>query len=219
MSRPLSFIGFSGCGKSHLAGRLATDLSFNHIECDRLIENSLEQVLPKSAPGTLRLASWLGQPYDSGYAERAQQYLEAEQETLTSTLDSLARDSESDRPTVIDTSGSVIYCDSDLLLRLRELTTVVYLQISLADEEKMFALYRSDPKPLIWHTAYKPLGQEKPEETLRRCYPLLLAQRTSAYEKLAHVIVPFNYAIRSSVRPEDVLKAVARLAPNCSPVT
>lgn len=207
MNRPLTLIGFSGCGKSHLARRLAAAHGYRNIECDHLIEEKLEPSLPDVPAGTVRVAAWLGQPYDLGFPGRQQRYFFAEQEVLGEVTNELESVPPS-VPTVIDTTGSVIYIDHGLLERLRVISTIVYLKISADDEQAMFEQYLSDPKPVVWQNIFQPQPDEPPADALRRCYPLLIAQRSGLYESLADVVVPVPYQTRGDFLPEEMLKRV-----------
>lgn len=195
MTRPLTLVGFSGSGKSHLARRLAAERGYRHLDCDLRIEEKLASSLPRDGSGTRRLANWLGQPYDLGFPGRQQRYFFAEQEVLSEMLDDLAN-APSEAPTVIDTTGSVIYVEGPLLERLRDISTVVYLRIAAEDEQAMFEQYLADPKPVLWQQVYQQLPGESRAEALRRCYPQLIAQRSELYERLAHCVVDTPYCAR-----------------------
>jgi len=126
----------------------------------------------------------MGWPDNPKYAEREAQYLEEEIHTLGEILTGLERESE--RPLVLDTTGSVIYTGNNLLLRLRRRMTVVHLAASADEQQLLIERYLSDPKPVLWRGAFQPKRGESAGETVARCYPALIAARRQSYEALAH---------------------------------
>jgi hypothetical protein len=174
----------SGAGKTFWTKQLA-GVGWEANSCDDGIEQKLAPRLAQGGhAGINGVAAWLGWPDGPNYAEREAQYLEAEIHTLQEALDGLAK--AADRPLVLDTTGSVIYAGTNLLLQLRRRMTVVYLAAS-ADEHQLFIdRYLSDPKPVLWRGAFQPKKGESPRETVARCYPMLMAARRQSYETLAH---------------------------------
>ena len=132
----------------------------------------------------------MGWPDTPQYAEREAQYLEEEIHALGEALTALEH--ESDKPMVLDTTGSVIYAGNNLLLRLRRRMTVVYLAASAEEQQLLIERYLSDPKPVLWRGAFRPKRGEAPRETVARCYPMLMAARRQSYEALAHCTLPVS---------------------------
>jgi shikimate kinase len=91
---------------------------------------------------------------------------------------------------VLDTTGSVVYTRDDICRRLKRLTTVVYLEASLGEEEILIARYLSDPKPVLWGDQFSRRPGESGAAAITRCYPALIAQRKRLYERYAHRIIP-----------------------------
>jgi shikimate kinase len=179
----LALVGMSGAGKSFWTKKLAAE-GWTAISCDDRIEEKLASRLAAGGySGINGVAAWMGWPDNEKYAEREAQYLEEEIHTLGEVLTSLERQSE--KPLVLDTTGSVIYTGNNLLLRLRRRMTVVYLAASAEEQQLLIERYLSDPKPVLWRGAFQPKKDESPEETVARCYPALIAARRQSYETLA----------------------------------
>jgi hypothetical protein len=174
----------SGAGKTFWTKKLAAE-GFAAISCDDRIEEKLAPRLARHGhAGIHGVAAWMGWPDSAQYAEREAQYLEEEIHTLGEVLNSLERETE--KPLVLDTTGSVIYTGNNLLLRMRRRMTVVYLAASAEEQELLVERYLSDPKPVLWRGAFQAKKGETPRETVARCYPLLISARRQSYEALAH---------------------------------
>jgi shikimate kinase len=180
----LSFIGMSGAGKSHWAGKLA-GAGFRVIGIDDRIEQKLA---PELASGGHRgiggVAAWMGWPNQHTYREREQKYLACEVEAMGEALDEVER--QPARGIILDTTGSVVYTGERICQRMQSLTTVVYLRASAAEEQLLISRYLSDPKPVLWGDQFKPRPDESTREAIARCYPQLIAQRKKLYERYAH---------------------------------
>ena len=180
----LALVGMSGAGKTFWTKQLAA-AGWNGISCDDRIEQKLAPRLADGGhAGINGVAAWMGWPDNPHYAEREALYLEAEIHTLQEALDSLKL--ESGKPLVLDTTGSVIYAGTNLLLQLRRKMAVVYLAASPNEQHLLIQRYLSDPKPVLWRGAFQPKRGETPRETVSRCYPMLMAARRQSYEALAH---------------------------------
>ena len=173
----VSLVGMSNIGKSWLAGKLADTQGIRTLEVDTFIRDELGQ------RSMADFAQWLGHPNTSGYGEREARSLELEDRATLAALDAL------ERPTVLDTTGSVIYCGR-ALRRLEAETFVVYLRASEALRGKLEALYFSHPKPLNWNGYFRQSDGESFGEAVARCYPQLLRARDAAYRDVADHVVP-----------------------------
>lgn len=128
----LALVGMSGAGKTFWTKRLAA-AGWDAICCDDGIEQRLAPRLAQGGhAGINGVAAWMGWPDGRDYAEREAQYLEAEIHILQKALDDVVK--AAGRPLVLDTTGSVIYAGTNLLLQLRRRMTVVYLAAA-ADEQ------------------------------------------------------------------------------------
>ena len=184
----LSLIGMSGCGKSHWTKHLAAH-GCPTVCCDDEIEKRLAPVLQAGKhSGINGVAAWMSWPDSPTYAERETEYLREEIATLDELLSSLEKDPQ--REMVIDTTGSVICTGNHILHRLRKLTTVVYLAASEQEVQLLIERYLRDPKPVLWQGVFQKRPGEIPQDTVVRCYPLLIAARRRSYEALAHITLP-----------------------------
>ncbi len=184
----IALVGMSGAGKSFWTKRLAAT-GRPSISCDDVIEERLEPHLVSAGhSGINGVAAWMGWPNSATYAQREADYLSAEIAALDELLSELERDPQ--RQLVLDTTGSVIYAGNNILMRLRRQMTVVYLAASPQEQELLIGRYLNDPKPVLWRGAFQPKSGETPRDTVKRCYPKLLAARHQSYEALAHCTLP-----------------------------
>ncbi len=139
--------------------------------------------------GTQGLGKWMGLPHMPDFKAKGEIYLAHEREVMRQVLDE-ARDS--DKPTIIDTTGSVIYTGAEILADLRDVARVIYLQASDAHIDDLFRRYIAHPKPTLWDIHYAPQEGETSRETLQRCYPYLLHDRAKRYKEIAHVTLPYD---------------------------
>jgi shikimate kinase len=180
----LALIGMSGVGKTFWTKRLA-QAGHRTICCDDRIEQRLHSRLESGGyAGIHGVASWMGWPDSSTYAEREADYLAEEIATLDEVLTDLERNPSSEL--ILDTTGSVIYTGNNLLRRLRRQMSIVYLVASAEEQQLLMERYLHDPKPVLWRGAFQPKKGETPRETVARCYPILIAARRQSYEALAH---------------------------------
>jgi shikimate kinase len=178
----------SGAGKTFWAKRLA-EAGHPSVSCDDRIEQRLRARLEAgSHSGITGVAAWMGWPDSATYAEREAEYLAEEIVNLDEVLTDLERDPA--KELILDTTGSVIYAGTNLLLRLRRQMTVVYLAASREEQQLLIERYLNDPKPVLWRGAFQPRPGETPHDTVARCYPALIEGRRRSYEALAHCTVP-----------------------------
>ena len=135
----------------------------------------------------IALAAWMGMPYEFGFSEREAAYLSGEKAALEHVISHVG-----DENTVIDTTGSVVYLPKELLRRLKEISTVVYLVASDEQIVKMTETFFSTPKPLVWGQVFGLRSGENNEQALRRCYSELLRWRRDRYEALADMTIGYE---------------------------
>ena len=180
----LALIGMSGAGKTFWTKKLAAD-GCPAVSCDDRIEQKLARQLGAGGfSGINGVAAWMGWPDAATYAQRESEYLAAEIHALDQILTELEKRPE--KSLVLDTTGSVIYTGNNLLMRLRRQVTIVHLAASAEEQQLLIERYLNDPKPVLWRGAFQPRAEEKPRETVARCYPALIAARRQSYEALAH---------------------------------
>ena len=184
----LALIGMSGAGKSHWAKNLAA-LGCPTVCCDDQIEARLAPILKAGGyTGINGVAAWMGWPDSPAYPEREAQYLSEEIAVLDEVLSGLEKDPK--RELVLDTTGSVISTGNHTLHRLRRQMTVVYLAAAADEIQLLIQRYLEDPKPVLWQGAFRPRPGETSQQTVVRCYPVLIAARRQSYEALAHLTLP-----------------------------
>lgn len=191
----LSLIGMSGSGKTHWSRKLA-EAGYARIGCDDRIERRLaHQGHLTGSGGIERVARWMGQPYEPGYAAREGAYLAAERAVVNDILDKIDLGIDAGRVTnlAIDTTGSVIYLGEEACRQLQAQTTVVYLETSPDEMEEMFRQYLADPKPVMWSDAFRRREGETDQQALQRCYRDLLHKRRALYGLYAAVKFPAGW--------------------------
>jgi shikimate kinase len=184
----LALIGMSGSGKSHWTKNLAA-AGCPTVSCDDEIEARLAPTLKAGGHSGIKgVAAWMGWPNSSTYAQRESEYLTQEIAVLDEVLSGLEKDSK--RSLVLDTTGSVIATGNHTLHRLRRQMTIVYLAASRDELQLLVQSYLEEPKPVLWQGAFRPNPGETPQQTVVRCYPVLIAARHQSYEALAHLTLP-----------------------------
>lgn len=181
----LALVGMSGAGKTFWSLRMA-QAGYPAVCCDDVIESRLARRLAAGGfAGINGVAAWMGWPDSPTYAQREAEYLAEEIATLDEVLNGLEKNAS--REVVLDTTGSVIYAGNHLLMRLRRQMKIVYLAATKEEQELLIGRYLNDPKPVLWRGAFQARAGEAPRETVKRCYPALIAARRQSYEALAHV--------------------------------
>jgi len=183
----LALVGMSGSGKTFWTRKLAA-AGWKSVCCDDLIEQRLAPRLAAGGhSGINGVAAWMGWPNSGTYVQREAEYLAEEIGVMDEFLNNL--ENTSGTPIVLDTTGSVIYAQNNILMRLRRQMTVVHLANTENEQRLLVERYLNDPKPVLWRGTFHVKDQETPRETVARCYPLLIAARKKSYETLAHCSV------------------------------
>ncbi|MEM6506112.1 MAG: AAA family ATPase [Planctomycetota bacterium] len=201
----LCFIGMSGVGKSYWAKQLA-QAGWVHFDCDAMIAERLGELISVGGneDAVHAVGRWMGMPWDTGYADRESQYLSLERAVSDNAIDSLA----TEVPTIIDTTGSVIYAGDKLHDRLSRATRVVYFDVPDEVRQQMVELYLSEPKPLLWQGAYQPRPGESQADALARCYADLLTNRAERYRDLVDVVIDYHAVREPGFEVSDLLKMI-----------
>jgi shikimate kinase len=184
----IGLIGMSGAGKSSWASRLAA-AGFTWLHCDELIADKLRANFDVGAGSVHDLGQWMGFPYEARYAQHEAIYLASETEVLGKIVEDIAQGRYASADLIIDLTGSAIYVDPEVLSRVRQAATIVYLAVSPKLHDRMVHDYIANPRPIIWKGFYRPQPHEAPAAALARCYPQLLADRERLYAELSHVTI------------------------------
>ena len=207
----LSFIGMSGTGKSHWSSQLI-EQGYQRFCCDDLIEKRLESKLMASDGSFVPMGQWMGFPYEPDYPQREAEYLRLEIEVLNEILTYLeATPNGNTDNIIIDTTGSVIYTGGDILARLQQLTTIVYLDTPLAVQEQMRSAYCTNPAPVVWHDHFNRQSGETNAAALARCYPALLSTRTHAYKEWADITLDYHMLRQPTFTVDDFLSEISQV--------
>src|SRR6202045_1842483 len=122
----LALVGMSGSGKTFWTRKLAA-AGWKSVCCDDLIERRLAPRLAAGGhSGINGVAAWMGWPNSGTYMQPEAEYLRGEIGVMDEFLNNLEKDS-SGTAIVLDTTGSVIYAQNNILMRLRRQMTVVHL--------------------------------------------------------------------------------------------
>ncbi|MEP3891792.1 MAG: hypothetical protein ABJN69_15160 [Hellea sp.] len=192
----IAFIGMSNIGKSYTAMRLATKYDFSLIEVDKLIWENLGHDSMEA------FAHWQGHPYTDGYGAREAHSISLETEATRKALKTVKRNP------MIDTTGSVIYTDGDVLSLLRQDFYIVYIEAESDHIERLKVQYFKHPKPLIWAGHYQKLDGKTETESILDCYPKLLASRGKAYASHADVVLPSTLILNPDVDINAIYEAL-----------
>jgi len=192
----VAFIGMSNIGKSYTAMRLATKYDFSLIEVDKIIWENLGHDSMDA------FAEWQGHPYTDGYAEREKHSIALETEATRKALKT-----DCHNP-MIDTTGSVIYTDEDVLKYLRQNYYIVYIEAMEDHLERLKVQYFKHPKPLVWAGHYEKLEGKTKIESILECYPKLLTSRGKAYAQQADATVSSTMILNPDVKIENIFEAL-----------
>lgn len=184
----ISLIGMSNAGKTYWSKLLETD-GFKRFGVDDAIDD------------------WLLQSYQIGSKEWERECLRRERATIQTILHDLAAlDNTSNA--VIDTPGSIVYHDQEIVDALSEQSVMVYLEISKEAQAEMIERYFRYPKALIWGEHFSPQADDTLEQTIRRSYPALLSWRSERYQELADVVIPYHVHRNPAWTTDDFLYAL-----------
>ncbi|MBD3244701.1 MAG: hypothetical protein GF335_01780 [Candidatus Moranbacteria bacterium] len=182
----LLFLGMSGAGKSYWSQKIAGQFGYKHFDIDDMLGRQKELYdIVKDYPGkdlTRKLGNYLGMPWTKHFQQRQKIYLELEKKLMAQ---------DYPKGSILDLSGSSVYHPKELKKLLKN-SLAIYLEVSEQFREKLFQVFLSDPKPIMW----KEIFQKKPGQTnqkaLQICYPRLLEYRAKQYKKKADVTLPFE---------------------------
>ena len=186
----LSLIGMSGAGKTHWSRLLAND-GYRRYPCDELIEKRLGEALRRPDGEMATLGEWMGLPYQPSYADHERRYLECEAQILDEILDEI-ESLDANQDLVVDTTGSVVYLSPRALERLRATTKIVYLTTPDRVLNQMFAAFRQNVRPVVWHGHFHPIPGETDQDSVAHCFPELMRERDALYTKWADVRLEYD---------------------------
>jgi shikimate kinase len=204
----ISLIGMAGSGKSYWSKKLAHH-GFRRFCCDDLIAAKLAPDLTRLDGTKMNMGKWMGFPYERHYKKRESTYLSYEIEVLIEILEYLESHKNSPKENiVIDTTGSVIYAGDEILQKLGQYTTVIYLLTPPEVQDKLLNAYISKPHPMLWRDLFTKKPDETNQEALARCYPQLLSARQRLYARYADAEIDYYRRNEKGFTVIDFLHAV-----------
>ena len=206
----IGLMGMSGVGKTFWACRFAS-AGFRSYHCDDLIASRLQKDVHIPMQSVYDTGKWMGFPFEPGFAERENQYLEMEGEVLSDLTETVCR-LPADQDVVIDTTGSAIYLDPNILRKLKKSVLLVYLAITPEVHSRMLEEYIKHPRPLIWNGVFYQLPGETEESALRRSYTELILYREALYAKFADVKIEYDVHRQSDFGVKDFVLFVQNAA-------
>jgi shikimate kinase len=202
----VALIGMSNIGKSYRARQLRDEKGFQLLSVDEEIERIL------GLEGIEAVSHWMGFPHERRYPQAEKSYLAAEAQVMGEIK------VPSGKNFVLDTTGSLIYLDPNLLSSFKKKFLVIHLAVDEAIIPEMTDRFFTHPKPVIWGGMFQQRPKEALEVTFRRCYPEWLKFRLTHYRELADISISgaisrskevtsdqFTEAIRSALRAEPAL--------------
>jgi len=205
----IALIGMSGTGKSYWSKKME-EKGFRWYNCDDMIAERLGLEFPGIGNSTRSLAKWMGKPFSEGYIEAEKLYLELEEAVVEHICDELEQTTEISAPVVVDTTGSLIYLQKNLLNRLRALTKMVHLRLAEEKHEQLFENFINDPKPVIWEGKFRPRKGETIQNALRRCYKELLSYRNERYSLIADYVLDYSFHHSPDREVHELLEMMER---------
>lgn len=197
----IAFVGMSNIGKSFWSKSLAEEKGFQIYHVDDEIQDVLHLTDMRE------MAAWMGYPFQSQYEKNSKKYLNLEhKKTIEAPF-------QEDGNFVLDTTGSVIYLDSEVLQFLHKNFLVICFDVSNQMLKRMQELYFMEPKSIIWGEHYLPFPEEEPIDALRRCYPWLLKYRMKKYREIADVIIPGELSRMEGLELERFLEIISLSLP------
>ena len=149
----------------------------------------------------LAFAQWQGKPYSDGYDARERESIALETRATRESLTTSARNP------LLDTTGSVIYTDADVLERMSADWFIVYIKAAPEHLDRLKDQYFAQPKPLAWNGHYEKHAGKSETQSLRLSYPKLLDSRDRLYAEIAdHVISSTDILTPNAARLFDLIK-------------
>lgn len=199
----IALIGMSNIGKSYWAKRLVSEgyvsFSIDDIIATKFADHTMQDVSS--------LARWMGQPWEEGFEQREQIYLELENKSVLevlSQIDSL----DINQKVVIDTTGSMFYLPQSTIDSVVKVCQMVYLIAPEHVKQKLLQKYIDQPKPVIWGGMFMQNSSETRGQSLARSYEKLLEWRSEKYAKYAEIVIDYDSRFKPRYTTEEFLKQI-----------
>lgn len=190
-----TLIGMSQTGKTFWSKRIQNQ-GYKYMHYQDFIESKLEEELKKDGFSSIEEAvEWMKKPYAIQYKKIVNMYVELEEMALKNIIKDLKKLKDDER-VVVDTTGSIIDINPELLKELESLTTVIFLDVPDSVQRKMLGVYLEYPKPVYWGKEFERNLDETYEKALKKHYSKIVKQRKSQYREHADIILNY-YLLRS----------------------
>jgi len=197
----------SGIGKTFWATRLAA-IGFECFHCDDMIASQLRNEADKPMVNIYDMGNWIGFPYEEGFYEKENRYVELESKVLISIAHSLHLPLFDSKNVVVDMTGSAIYAGEDVFTKLRRSLVLVYLALTPEVHHQMLQEYIRHPRPLIWQGLFNKSPSETNEVALRDSYSRLIAYREKWYEKFCDVKIEYSTHRQDGLAVESFVQVI-----------
>ena len=191
----LALVGMSNSGKSTCTNLLAREMGFAFLEVDESINRELKIETMEQA------AEWMGYPFEPDYPINKQRYLDLEEELTRIDVPSGAN-------FVLDTTGSIIYGSVNLRNWIQSNFLVIGLEVTENLCQVLINDYFDRPKTVIWGSEFQQLDGEDGIEAMKRCYPILLKNRSKLYAEMSNVGISAELARDPSLNSQQLLNAI-----------
>lgn len=204
ITKPLTLVGMSNCGKTTLS------LELQKLGYKRFFADS-ELISELGLDGEEDLANWLGLPYEDKYQKNSKLLLDLEAKiTKKLLLDSLLCQNKGIK-TVIDTSGSFAHAPDKLIKLIKKHSKIVYLGQHEEAFETMFERFVKIKKALVCGNKINfEVRKTEYEDTawLKNKYSDLLTFRSLQYTNMADKIVYMDKFLDSNLTTKSFLESL-----------
>ncbi|MEC9093326.1 MAG: hypothetical protein VX438_11505, partial [Planctomycetota bacterium] len=173
---------------------------FKSFEVDQAINQSLEIQSMEQA------ARWMGYPFEAGYPANRARYLELEEIHTRVDVPPLGN-------FVLDTTGSIVYGSEELRRWIGETFLVVGMKVSPTLAEILIRDYFAQPKTVIWGDEFSVAADETGIEAIKRCFPVLMANRTKVYSEMADLEIDAEFVRNSTLTDTNLLGKIREKLP------
>ncbi len=199
----LCLIGMSGVGKSFWAEKFHAK-DYQVVSCDQLICEHILQKIDSNEKIISCLGTWLGFPWQAGFNQREAIYLDLENEYMFDLSSKI-----SELPTLLDSTGSLIYCSSKTLHQVKSNFLVIYLKLSSEQTEKIISSYSSNPRPILWNNHFPKELDTPTALEIKQQLKLLINERETRYQDLADLTI-LNEELQFCQNAEDLLLLIKK---------
>ena len=197
----LCLIGMSGVGKSFWAERFKS-IGYTSVSCDQLICEEIIKKIEGYDNIINCLGTWLGFPWEEGFAERESKYLNLENKFMAE----FAKSPYSS-PTLLDSTGSLIYCSKETIEELEKEFILVYLKSSAQQVRDLIQNYCKSPRPILWNKTFPSEIKNPTPRQLEENLTKLINQRQKLYQAISDVTIT-SAELATSENVEELLKLI-----------